>query len=90
MYTAFWKSQIQDDWVARLEECIQKKTPTNWSTDEGDQSDDNLRRRPNKVAKRKSHDRGQIDRHSTGHPEIKWACAKEAPRRSPLYSKGRS
>jgi len=41
-----------------------------------------------KVAKRKSHDGGQIDRYSTGRPKIKRACAKEAPRRSPPYNKG--
>jgi len=42
----------------------------------------------NKVARRKSHDGGQTDRHSTGCPKIKWACTKEAPGRSPPYSKG--
>src|SRR5712671_2511430 len=41
----------------------------------------------NKVARKKSHDGGQTDRHSTGCPKIKRACAKEAPGRSPLYSK---
>src|SRR5712671_6153630 len=42
----------------------------------------------NKVARKKSHDGGQTDRHSTGRPKIKRACAKkEAPGRSSLYSK---
>src|SRR5712675_564950 len=41
----------------------------------------------NKVARKKSHDGGQTDRHSTGCHKIKRACAKEAPGTSPQYSK---
>ena len=40
-----------------------------------------------KAPTKKSHDGGQTDRHSTGCPKIKRARAKEAPGRSPLYSK---
>jgi len=38
----------------------------------------------------KSHDGGQIDRHSTGHPKIKWACAKRLQEEALYMTKGRS
>jgi len=38
----------------------------------------------------KSHDGGQIDRHSTRCPKIKWACAKRLQEEALYITKGRS
>ena len=43
----------------------------------------------NKVARRKSHDRGQIDRHSTRCPKIKQACAKRLQEEALSIARGR-